>query len=270
MKINKVHEIAFSPNFSTDKSARTLAEELAKKLSIQLATDKFSTPKDREALRTYNDDELLVIGSPVYAGKLPNKILPDFQSKFKGNNTPAIAIVTFGNRSYDNGLAELVDTLASSGFIVIGALALVNEHSMAHTAFRRPNGEDQEFIKACADKLAEKIKAGNLDAVSVPGDSNAAYYTPLQENGEKAVFLKAKPQTDLSKCTQCGACANFCPMGSINPEDASDVPGVCIKCHACVNRCTKNAKYFDDEQLLSHIRFLQENHSDRKENECFI
>ena len=53
-------------------------------------------------------------------------------------------------------------------------------------------------------------------------------------DGQPAVFLKAKPKTDLSKCTKCGLCSTLCPMGSIDAADTSNITGICIKCQACV------------------------------------
>ena len=78
--------------------------------------------------------------------------------------------------------------------------------------------------------------------VQVDGDADAPYYRPLGLDGEPKNFLKAKPQTDRSKCTGCGVCAALCPMGSISREDPAEVTGVCIKCHACVRNCPTGAK----------------------------
>lgn len=63
--------------------------------------------------------------------------------------------------------------------------------------------------------------------VTVDGDADAPYYRPLGLDGEPKVFLKAKPKTDLDKCIHCGVCASLCPMGSINPDDVTEVVGVC-------------------------------------------
>ncbi len=43
-------------------------------------------------------DELVVFGCPVYAGRLPNKISPDFARCLHGAGTPAVALVTYGGR----------------------------------------------------------------------------------------------------------------------------------------------------------------------------
>ena len=55
-----------------------------------------------------------------------------------------------------------------------------------------------------------------------------------------------------------------------DPADISSVPGICIKCQACVRRCTKHAKYFDDPAFLSHVAMLEQNFAEAKENEFFI
>ena len=93
---------------------------------------------------------------------------------------------------------------------------------------------------------------------------------PKGVDGQPVKFLKAKPKTDLSKCTNCGACARLCPMGAIDPKDVSSVPGTCIKCQRCVRKCTKGAKYFDDEAFLSHVKMLEQNFAEPRENETFL
>ena len=90
------------------------------------------------------------------------------------------------------------------------------------------------------------------------------------EDGQPAKFLKAKPKTDLDKCTNCGICAKVCPMGSISKENCADIPGICIKCQACIVKCPEKAKYFDDEAFLSHVRMLEKNFTERREPEWFL
>ena len=47
-------------------------------------------------------------------------------------------------------------------------------------------------------------------------------------------------------------------MGSIDPNDVSNVVGKCIKCCACVKKCPTGAKYFDHEGYLYHQHELEE------------
>ena len=67
----------------------------------------FRKPEERAADFAFGPGDLVVVGSPTYAGRMPNKIAPDFQARLRGNGALAVAAVTFGNRAYDNSLAEL-------------------------------------------------------------------------------------------------------------------------------------------------------------------
>ena len=90
--------------------------------------------------------------------------------------------------------------------------------------------------------------------MAVPGDAAAPYYVPKGTDGQPVKFLKAKPQTDLGKCTDCGACARLCPMGAINPSNVAEVPGTCI----------------NDPAFLSHVAMLEQNFTEPKENEVYL
>ena len=273
MEVKKVWALYFSATGNTDKVANTVAEELAVRLEVPLERIPFTRPGEREKEYTFTDADLVVVGAPTYAGKLPNKILPDFQTKLHGNGALAVGVVTFGNRAYDNSLAELCAVLESGGFHTVAAGAFACRHAFTdELAFGRPGWDDRRQMADFAAKTAEKVKAAaELPAsVQVPGDAAASYYVPKGTDGQPAKFLKAKPKTNLSKCTNCGACARLCPMGAIDPQNVASVPGTCIKCQCCVRKCTKHAKYFDDPAFLSHVAMLERNFAEPKENEVFL
>ena len=273
MHIEKVWALYYSATGTTELAARTVAGEMAARLGVPLEAIPFTLPAQREKTYTFCKTDLVVAATPVYAGKIPNKILPDFQTKLAGNGAVAVPIVLFGNRSYDNGLAELCAVLKNSGFLLAGAGAFVARHAFTdELGTGRPDENDQAEMRAFADKIADKAAA--LQAapapLQVPGDPDAPYYVPKGMDGLPAKFLKAKPKTDPAACTACGLCARVCPMGSIDSGDFSLVSGVCIKCQACVRGCPQKAKCFDDPAFLSHVEMLKTHFRDAKKNEIFL
>lgn len=273
MDIQKVWALYFSATGTTERAAETISAELAKHLQVPRETVAFTRPGEREKEYNFTDKDIVVVGSPTYAGKLPNKILPDFQARLHGNGALAVPVVLFGNRSYDNSLAELCAVLAENDFHTVAAGAFVGQHAFSDAlAYARPGWSDQFEMKQFAKRIADKVKdlTDIPGTVQVPGDAAAPYYVPKGTDGEPAKFLKAKPRTDMSRCSRCGACARLCPMGAIDPKNVADVPGTCIKCQRCVHKCTKQAKYFDDPAFLSHVAMLEQNFTEPKENEVFL
>ena len=111
MKINHVHAVYFSPTGNAKKVVTTLAQAIADTLDVPMDSYDFTLPESREKVHTYGADDLLVIGTPVYAGRIPNKMLPFVQTHFEGNGALAIPVAVFGNRNFDNGLIELRNEL---------------------------------------------------------------------------------------------------------------------------------------------------------------
>ena len=271
MEIKKVYALYFSPAGTTRKLTDTLAAALAASFEVELETVNITSPAAREETHAFAAGELVVCGSPTYAGKLPNKLLPYWKGSLQGNGALAVALVTFGNRAFDNSLAELCACLEADGFHTVGAGAFACRHVFSDVlAAGRPDQDDFAELAKLGAAVATRIaKANEYPAPpEVPGDADAPYYIPKGADGEPKNFLKAKPKTS-DECIQCGVCVAVCPMGSIDPQDVSSVPGLCIKCHACVRECPMGAKYFDDEAFLSHKAMLEQNFQRRAEAKWF-
>ena len=271
MKIRRVYAVYFSPAGSTRRLTETLARAFAEGFGAPMEVVDITLSSAREETHAFMAGDLVVCGSPTYAGKLPNKILPYWKESLAGNGALAVALVTFGNRAYDNSLAELCACLAADGFHTVGAGAFACRHVFSETlAASRPDADDLAELAKFGAAVAARIAKADVPPVppEVPGDADAPYYTPRGTDGEPKAFLKAKPKTS-EDCTRCGVCAALCPMGAIDPNDVSSVPGTCIKCHACVRECPVGAKYFDDPAFLSHKAMLEQAFEWRAADEWF-
>ena len=274
MKINKVWAVYFSPVGNTERVVVSLAQSVGEKLNLPVETLDYTLPAAREGTHTFGTTDLVIWGTPVYAGRIPNKLLPYVQQNATGNGALAVPVAVFGNRSFDDALSELRNILEENGFHTVAGAGVAAQHAFSQVlAAGRPDQADIEQLEDFAAKIAGKISA--LEAPPQPigvkgANPPIAYYTPKGLDGSPTVFLKAKPKTDMGKCTRCGVCIARCPMGSINPQDPADIIGICIKCHACVKRCPEDAKYFDDEQFLSHKAMLERDFIRRAEPEFFI
>ena len=286
MIIKKIWAASCSPTGGTEHIVSLLAEEMGKCLKLPVHKISFTLPDERKKSCTFTEEDLLILGTPVYAGRIPNKILPDVDRSFEGNGTLAVAVSVFGNRNYDDGLMELALLLENHGFCVAAAAAAAARHAFSDDiGAGRPDKQDEEELRVFARKAAEKIREFSGEEKVVSGNKSACgvlalqitghnpvgpYYTPLRADGQPAKFLKAKPVTDENLCNRCGTCAQVCPMGSISREDPSVVNGICIKCQACIRACPTQAKHFEDEAFLSHVEMLREHYTRRAANAFFL
>lgn len=272
MQFKTVWAVYYSGCGSTRRLLRGMAEAAGEALMLPVRELDYSRPEAREKSYCFTETDLVFWGSPTYAGRLPNVLLPFLRGNFSGGGAAAVAVVLYGNRSYDDALKELCEVLAGNGFLAAAGAAVTAEHAFAPAlAHGRPNGEDRAAAAEFARKTALTLWGReHIIPVTVPGrEPIGAYYTPLGLDGEPARFLKAKPKTDPEQCTRCGLCAAVCPMGSIPREEPTECTGICIKCQGCIRECPAGAKYFDDEAFLSHRAMLEQNYIRRRENEFY-
>jgi len=266
----------FSPTGATLQVASYLADALGRQLGVRVECRSYTLPRERESLPSFGADDLILWATPVYAGRIPNKSLAYVQSALMQSASvgrPAIALVTFGNRAYDNALAELVGIMQEGEMHPIGAAAVVTRHAFSSTlGAGRPNADDLAALDHFALRVADVVSSGNHAKLVVPGDAHPErYYTPLKTNNAPAGFLKAKPSADADCCTRCGRCADMCPMGSITLTDGLPrFEGVCIKCQACRLGCPVGAITFADPDYQSHVAMIERTFAAPKQSEFFI
>ena len=241
-----------------------------------MAYDDFTLPQARQETRSYGPGDLVIFGTPTYAGRIPNKLLPFVQSGFQGNGALAVPVAVFGNRSYDNALMELRNTLRDGGFHPVAGAAFSCQHAFSPSQNAgRPDISDLTIAAGFAYDVFQKVEGITDPAAAVPvavpgNDPVGPYYTPRDRHGNPINILPVKPKTS-DACTQCGLCAQQCPLGAIDAEDAHQVPGKCMKCNRCVKHCPVGAKYFDDPNYLYHKSELEDLYSwPRKTPELFL
>ena len=287
----RIRAMYFSGTNTTAKVTSAVAYKMwqlmEKEGCVKAENIDFTPAAARDKIYSFDEDDIVVFGTPVIAGRVPNVLLK-FLDTLDGGGAMAVPIVLYGNRNFDDALIELRNILEDKGFHTVAGAAFIGEHSFSKTlAAERPDAEDmktaESFASAAADKISDIIaKAGGdngkiskiLEAagpVKVDGEEPLRpYYKPRDRKGNHINILKVIPKLDSSKCTKCGICVKACPMGSIKEAAPGVVDGICIKCCGCVKKCPEQALYFDDAGYLYHKEELELGYADRKEPALFI
>lgn len=234
MKNEKIHLVWFSATNTTKRIVKCIAEQFLAESVIEYDITK-SMLEDDIHVGCY---ELLIVGMPVYAGRIPAIATYPLQ-KFKGNKTPAVIICVYGNRDYDDALLELKDTVQTNGFITVSAAAFIAQHSIFPTVGAdRPDEKDMSEIQTFGKKSAELVlsldSTDNLSGIEVKG--NHPYKTP----GKIPLHPKGNKQ-----CNKCGTCVKLCPTDAIPALNPRKTFGSkCISCARCIAVCPQHARRF--------------------------
>lgn len=270
MESKRIWAIYFSPTHTTRQVVETVAATLAEKLGAETARWDFTLPQGREDGPAFRPGDVAVVGVPTYAGLIPAVTEP-WLGRLAGEGVPAVPVVTYGNRDFDDSLIQLRDLLADRGFLPFAAGAFVGEHSFSRIlAAGRPDGEDLALVRQLGELAAGRLKAGEPTMAEVAGTPRPyrGRYQPRDRQGNPVNFMDARPLTGEG-CDRCGLCARVCPTGAIDPADFSVSRGPCLKCGACVKMCPRGARYFDHGAFLEHTAQLEEEYARRGLVELF-
>ncbi len=265
MKIKKIRLISFSPTRTSKRVIDAIASGIG---DIPVDSVDLTYP-DAVSTMQIAADELAVIGVPVYAGRVA-PLAAKRLAAIKGNNTPAVIVVVYGNREFEDALLELKDIAEKAALIPLAAGAFIGEHSFSGPATPvgagRPDSADLAAANAFGVKISEKI-AGIEDVATRP-DVRVPGNHPYKDGVGP---MPVTPKVIEAKCTQCGICLSTCPTGAIalNSKIAID-KNLCIFCCACIKNCPEEALMIDAEPIKQKRQWLYENCTERKEPKLYL
>lgn len=266
MEIKQTKLIYFSPTGTT----RNVLEGVAQGIGVEHAEHvDLTLVKETPRSAPPCPDELVLIGAPVYAGRLPVDAVKRFK-QLEANATPAVLIVVYGNREFEDALMELKQLALELGFRPVAGAAFIGEHSFATDALPIANGRpDDRDIQAAVD-FGRQVR-GKITALESPDaltDLEVPGHFPYKADGVPKIHCA--PVTHEEKCTQCGTCEAVCPTAAVF-MDAGIATHTerCIKCCACIKNCPENARTMEDDTVKNIAGWLNENFSARKEPEIF-
>lgn len=228
--------------FSATDVSKKYAKAAARAFNCEVKAYDFTLPKDRDPklAPAFEKDEFVILSLPVYGGRIP-PVCDEYVKALKGDGTPCMIIATYGNRDFEDALAEMEDIMNDGGFVVTSAAAVVGRHSFSdEIAGNRPDKDDLAGMERFALKVIENgFKP--IEVGKIPGNR------PYKERNSAPNTLM--PVTS-DECINCKSCAKRCPNGVIsveNPKLRVKDASACLRCHRCVVYCPKHAISFVGE-----------------------
>lgn len=259
MKLDTTHTVFFSPTHTSARIACAIARgtDLETAKETDLTCDTATGP-------IAIDGALVVIAVPVYGGRVAPVALERIR-RLRGNDTPAIVAVVYGNRDYEDALLELCDIVRMQGFVPVSAGAFIGEHSYSRpempVAEGRPDGEDLKTAENFGKASVRKWNGNSAQAAfHIKGNIP---YKPLKPSAPDA------PVTRTDHCTLCETCIDLCPTHAIFVNESGEIDtdkNRCIKCCACVKDCPTEARWYE----TPFTAYLHQNFSARREPELFL
>lgn len=247
----RVTLIHFSPTGTTEKVLEKISSGMGHENPLKL---NLTLPSGRKEVKfiiakAQKETDYWLIGSPVHSGRIPD-IMKKELLPLDGNGKPTVAVVVYGNRDYGIALRQLVETLTSRNFWVVGAAAFIAEHSFSRMfpiAIGRPDQQDLETARSFGERIIEK-------------DNYQTHISGDRIHGELELMLKLfpvhgpRPTVIPERCKGCLICVNSCPLGLIDPVTKAyrdtKAKNLCLGCLSCVKRCPSNARVFHVPALM--------------------
>ena len=244
-------EITFSPTGGTEKVANIMSRQWRESI---IKIDLSDSKTDFSGYAIGKEDRVL-IAMPSFGGRAPAVAIERLKI-IAGNGARCILVFVYGNRAYEDTLAEMEDAAKECGFQVVAAVAAVAQHSIIpQYAANRPDASDEKQLEQFAQQIAGKTDS----AVSIPGNR------PYKKAG--GAGLVPKPSKD---CVKCGVCVKNCPVQAIDPVKFTADSKKCIACMRCVKQCPHTARTVNGAMVSIAAMAMKKACSARKENELFL
>jgi len=279
--------------FSPTGGTRKIVSEISKTIGLREQPEiDLTLRKSREEFKGKVSGDLIIIGSPVYAGTIPYPFLESLKL-LNGKGKWAIPIAVYGNRSADSMIEEMAKVLKERGFKILAAASFISKHSYAvqeHPwGIGRPDEKDYAIAVEFGHNVTRKAKSQpNEISLSLKLSArgfgfadpfpNDQVVDDLPEGYHKRVIDRMKwiwmiDSSDKGACNKCGKCTDSCPTGAIDDQTLERNDDLCIRCMACVENCPSGALklvYSDKPMAVDLFAGLDKAMASRKEPRMYV
>jgi ferredoxin len=251
----RVGVLYFSPTKTTEKICKAIALGMGVKypVNLNITVPDFRARFTSDSSKFLDNIDHLIIGSPVYSGKLPAQVKECLKGII-GNGKKCTAVVVYGNRDYGLALYHMVEILFDNNFIILAAGTFIGQHSYSD-------------ITPVAVGRPDKTDLGKAYSFGSESNNTSRYLSLEDIPGQRDMFSKSenynpiKPVFKSGKCIHCRICSKRCPVNHISPDTGNwlnhDSMTQCIGCMACVSGCKNKARFvrtnFIMRFILKHI-----------------
>ncbi len=161
-------QIIFSPTGGTQKAADIFTAEW----NGPAKTIDLTSPQEDFSQIVLSPDDLALIALPCYEGRVP-ALAAGRLAQIKGAGARCALLCVFGNRAFDDALAEMQDLAQKAGFQPIAAAAAVAEHSIFRQyGAGRPDDQDAEQLRSFSKKISGRLLPLRPVRAAMPGSSH--------------------------------------------------------------------------------------------------
>lgn len=192
------------------------------------------------------DTDLLIIGGPIYAGNVPEKLIRWVLGNVPESNANCIVYSTSAGSLNANGVDSLAKKLSKKGYNVLAKETYVMPRNFYLGKYQK-NTKDEvnEILTKVNEELDELVDKICLEVFEYKIFENKGVLVKdlLAETFSVMSRFMGKNFSVDDNCIKCGLCVKSCPQNNISFDQDKNIRFLnkCMLCARCIHKCPKNA-----------------------------
>jgi len=203
-----------------------------------------------ENLDKIPEHDFLIVGGPIYAGNMPDKLINWIRTKIPAHaiDKKAIVFSTSAGLLNANGVKSIGRKLMKKGYSLVDAAIFemprnfyIDQYDPTPEAIQK-----QQFERAAVD-IVNSVRKMDLDTV-VDMTQSVIMIDLLADVFRWMAKSLGKSFQITEQCIGCGKCEKNCPEHNINYIEKR-FSNKCMMCTRCIHNCPVNAISYKEKHI---------------------